>query len=696
MSPRDLVCARCWRDFFDSEIFEKCCIGNDNLSNSTKHETAEIVTTTEEIRNAQCNWCAYIRSFIQDSWHADDKITVRLSPSIIDSCTPKGRNIFYLSIDCHDSTGDWIGGSSLFIHAWTRPEDDSAEYVTARPLRTDVGSGTAKAQLRTWSKECSEHRCCVASYQDAALPTRVIEVNPPGRRNPRLLGSKDLHGVYATLSYCWGETPFSTLTRFNYDELIEELNPLNLPPTFSDAIFTARSLSIPYLWIDALCIVQDSEVDVQREMSCMKDIYASSALTIVAASARSVSEGFLRQRSHSELSHTIPFRIQPGVFGAISINELDAASYDERLEPLAKRAWTVQEQLLSQRTLTFTSRTMMWKCPVNTRNYGDSLYFPHDLDMGYNDNDDKYSLNLGSLLPHEDEACGQKDQVLSCWMRLVTAYSLRIATLERDKLNAVAGIASHPSYSCSLGPGYFAGLWPYNLPRQLTWSTASWHRAMSESGKTVHRPTTYRAPSWSWASIEGGIIHFDFSYDEDETMPEIVCDIVDCSTVAMYPDLNPFGEVLSGTLTLRTAARRAWFNPSTCNLFLLPRSTSFQAGVFESTEQKITIDQAWKRHVDEFRSKYPDIDLNEEPEASHGTDHRNTCGQPDEIDFHDNILVVCVALTRDNEKSHGTTGLLLLPADSTRGNGFFKRIGRFSRARNDEFGAETEIDFSII
>lgn len=91
----------------------------------------------------------------------------------------------------------------------------------------------------------------------------------------------------------------------------------------------------------------------------MKDIYASSALTIVAASAKSVFEGFLHPRVHSETFHTIPVRIRPGVFGMMSANELDAASYDERPEPLAKRAWTMQEQLLAQRTLTFTTHTMM-------------------------------------------------------------------------------------------------------------------------------------------------------------------------------------------------------------------------------------------------------------------------------------------------------------------------------------------------
>lgn len=222
--------------------------------------------------------------------------------------------------------------------------------------------------------------------------------------------------------------------------------------------------------------------------------------------SKNVYEGFLYTRTHAEVSHTIPVRIGNGVFGTMSVKELDAARDDERLEPIAKRAWTIQEQLRAQRTLTFTSRTMTWRWCSSTRTFGESLYFPHDLDSGYNDNDDKYSLNLHALLPSEEEAEAQKDKALSCWLRLVTAYSLRFASVERDKLNAIAGIASHPSFSCSLSPRYFAGLWQYSLARQLTWHTSSWHRTLSKTDIIISKPVNYRAPSWSWVSIEGGVI----------------------------------------------------------------------------------------------------------------------------------------------------------------------------------------------
>jgi hypothetical protein len=65
---------------------------------------------------------------------------------------------------------------------------------------------------------------------------------------------------------------------------------------------------------------------------------------------------------------------------------------------------------------------MMWTCREGIKNFGSSLYFPHDLDAGYNANDEKYSLNLHSLLLNEEEACAYKEKSLSCWLRLATVY----------------------------------------------------------------------------------------------------------------------------------------------------------------------------------------------------------------------------------------------------------------------------------
>jgi Heterokaryon incompatibility protein (HET) len=58
----------------------------------------------------------------------------------------------------------------------------------------------------------------------------------------------------------------------------------------------ARKLKLDYLWIDALCIVQDDDVDKQKEISNLPSIYKNSYVTISAATAATNSEGFLHKR----------------------------------------------------------------------------------------------------------------------------------------------------------------------------------------------------------------------------------------------------------------------------------------------------------------------------------------------------------------------------------------------------------------
>ena len=359
----------------------------------------------------------------------------------------------------------------------------------------------------------------------------------------------------------------------------------------------------------------------------------------------------------------------------------------------------MQEQLLAQRTLTFTTHTMMWRCHAGTKNFGDSLYFPHDLGSGYNDNDEKYSLNLHSLILSEEDALLHKDKALSCWLRIVTAYSLRVASLESDKLNALAGIASHPSFSRALGPGYYAGLWQYELARQLTWRTSTRHRTLPEDESfTFYRPVRYRAPSWSWASLEGGIIHFNFSFDdEDEAAPDILCDIVDCSVAPTAPELNPFGEVLSARLIVKAPVRRAWFKPSTSNIFLLSASTSAEsASAVSRDEDIISVAEASARHTEDFKARHPDEDLSEDPEATHGTDFRNMCGTHDETGDHDAVIVICVAITLSKEQDDRVEGILLLPSEIVGDGTLFRRIGFFERGRNEDFQNETKTEISIV
>jgi hypothetical protein len=66
-----------------------------------------------------------------------------------------------------------------------------------------------------------------------------------------------------------------------------------LPQTIQDAISVTHRLGIRYLWVDALCIIQDNPIDKSTEINAVGANYKNATLTISAASAASVELGFL-------------------------------------------------------------------------------------------------------------------------------------------------------------------------------------------------------------------------------------------------------------------------------------------------------------------------------------------------------------------------------------------------------------------
>lgn len=107
---------------------------------------------------------------------------------------------------------------------------------------------------------------------------------------------------YAALSYCWGppgdarsqpKTFASTL-----DDNLKDIGFDTLSPVLKDAVKVTQALGIPYLWIDALCILQDHVLDWQRQCSQMGHVYSKAQVTIIAASSRTCREGFLQPRRY--------------------------------------------------------------------------------------------------------------------------------------------------------------------------------------------------------------------------------------------------------------------------------------------------------------------------------------------------------------------------------------------------------------
>lgn len=112
------------------------------------------------------------------------------------------------------------------------------------------------------------------------LPTRVIDVKPPDSLCVQFYESGGASAQYITLSHCWVSSPTVRLTQRSLEHMMERIDINSLPRTFPNAVELACRLNIQYLWIDSLCIVQDSLEDWRLEASNMASIYQNSVITV--------------------------------------------------------------------------------------------------------------------------------------------------------------------------------------------------------------------------------------------------------------------------------------------------------------------------------------------------------------------------------------------------------------------------------
>lgn len=338
------------------------------------------------------------------------------------------------------------------------------------------------------------------------LPTRVIDVGSTSDPQSKLFQPVSVtHEQYVTLSYCWGRDRFTTTTLDNIDSHKEALDWLTLPQTFKDAIKTTRNLGFRYLWIDALCIIQDSDEDKAKEIGKMGDIYNNSTLTIAVVGASRVSEGFLNPKP--QISVDIPYRFLDGAMGSIQV--APQRTVDLWQESLFTRAWCLQENLLSPRLLLYTDTEVIWQCestPMRRPGTAHVAYVRGDPKLGRSP---FRRLPANILTPfkqeNEPENPSADAERYEIWRSLVENYTRRRLTVASDRLPALSGIAQ--KFEKAWSDEYYAGHWKRQFIPLLSW------RRSNIRDQGYYPPLLeYRAPSWSWASIDGPI-EFDFRFD---------------------------------------------------------------------------------------------------------------------------------------------------------------------------------------
>ncbi|XHG05904.1 hypothetical protein AWENTII_009117 [Aspergillus wentii] len=293
--------------------------------------------------------------------------------------------------------------------------------------------------------------------------------------------------------------------------------------TISDAVLVCRALNIRYIWVDALCIIQQDGEDWEMESARMADVYSRAHITICAMQGNSCLTGFLQRAVPPSVE--IPFQssLDPSISGQFSVyvrnsslrvdcdvwfSTRDAPPPDpweftsqwddilaEDLDDCVwnTRGWTFQELKLSLRTLLFGRRMMHLyadsflesedrRCVDYYNVWGPSLEYA------------QYGTppELEEIMPAAHWQAFEALCPLRDWQILVDSFSRRSLTEPSDALPAMSAIAQ--CFAGGNNGDFLAGVWSAHLHRELLWAHYS-----GPSETRLDFADNFTAPSWSWA-----------------------------------------------------------------------------------------------------------------------------------------------------------------------------------------------------
>ena len=403
------------------------------------------------------------------------------------------------------------------------------------PVKTNGTTASAHTleMVQEWLEICqsSHKQCSLRGLPQVVLPKRLLDVSLP---RVRLYETNIEFGRYACLSHCWGATrPACRTTSATLEANKTGIEWDALPATFQDAIDFTRQLGLRYIWIDSVCIIQEDATDWIEQSALMANIYENAYVTLCATASFSDDGGcYLPHPLHRSL-RWISVAKRDGtnyeVYVRHQVEERHIPDWDRatrenmrRSFPLMTRAWAFQERLLSPRLIHFTAGEMMWECSeLSTCECSRGKHSPF---IRYNSPKKLHGEALSSTQPKRIE---------KYWNDIVFAFSGLYLSFSKDKFPALSGVAKQ-MLRLRRGDEYLAGLWRKTIIADLRW-TIVWGDG--------RRPSVWRSPSWSWASLDGVIRHEYY-----DRIARDYCDCVDASVTPSGADST--GELSSGYIVL--------------------------------------------------------------------------------------------------------------------------------------------------
>lgn len=349
--------------------------------------------------------------------------------------------------------------------------------------------------MRKWMSRAVNH-----GPPSVFLPSRLLHIGKSG--HVRLIQTSEEriedYGLgYVALSHRWGASQHFTSTKASINHKRHGFLTDKLPATFRDAVHVSSLLGFSYLWIDALCIIQDDIDDWKQESVMTSDVFAHAGVVVFAHCARGDSDGFFEEamamRPSIKLLHSSGMHL--ALYKAANMNS------DVTQSPLCMRGWVLQELFVAQRSIHFTAGQIYLEtgdvvCSENTEDLLGNLH-------------PMIHRNAGSFGPSATPRLREvldvsasrvstsplhSETPTSEWLDLVMMYSRCRLTKPEDKLMAIAGMAKKIHDRTLVD--YYAGIWNDSFCQGLLWLAE--HSGLKDPG-------VKRAPSWSWAAYDGPI-----------------------------------------------------------------------------------------------------------------------------------------------------------------------------------------------
>jgi len=382
-------------------------------------------------------------------------------------------------------------------------------------LAKSTSSNASFDLAKEWLRQCmGRHKRCqevARSPPDFHLPSRLIDVGVQSE-DPIIVKTTHLGPNiprYLALSHCWGSAHIARLLLKNVESMSKGVRMSALPKTFYDAVIITRRLgSVPnllyvldyeqiqiykysyrYLWIDSLCIIQDSKEDWLKESAVMGEVYSNAECTIGALTSTNSQGGCFVNRN--PLSYR-PCKIEVG--GQVMFIEGTSPGgvdlRDAKLQPLHlhTRAWVVQERLLSPRTLYYGSMGLAWECAECSATES----IPEGEISRFSPKASFFTIRRrepGAIKEPESLNAAYQE-----WLAVQISYTRCSLTKFEDKLIAISGAIKQIENLTGWTNIY--GLWKEHFLKELLWFVE----------EPTTRPDTSPAPSWSWASVIGRVM----------------------------------------------------------------------------------------------------------------------------------------------------------------------------------------------